>query len=303
MTADDRGFPAVLARMWHGRQSLLPPGGYGGGCGGPSSVAGRMVTWLTPGASTAGVARWLEQAWPLSAPGPGSRGDIMRLSERHPAGRRGLAAGRPRRARRAAVRRLSCRMAAGSVMAALVVGLTAVPVLAFTWSVHPGGSFSGTAVPGSTVITDTVTGTSVTCKSKITGTLNSGTALAGHHIGTITAAAFTGCTSAVLGATTVTAAGLPWYLNAVSYASPITSGRVTGIHLNLVAGTCSATVTGTIKFRYSNADSALKFIAASASLAFSGVTTGCGTHLASGDPATYVATYHPITPSQTITSP
>jgi hypothetical protein len=235
----------------------------------------------------------------------------MRLSERHLAGRHGLAPGRPRKARRAPVRRLSCRMAAGSVMAALVVGLTAVPALASTWTVHPGGNFSGTASLGSTVITDTVTGTSVTCKSKITGTLNSGTGLAGHHIGTITAAAFTGCTSSVLGANTVTAAGFPWFLNAVSYASPITSGRVTGIHLNLVAGGCSAVVTGTavtandgkINFRYSNADSALKFIAPAVSLAFYGVSVGCSTHLFDGDVATYVATYHPITPSQKITSP
>ena len=115
----------------------------------------------------------------------------MRLSERHLAGRHGLAAGRPRRAQRALLRRLSCRMAAGSVMAALVVGLTAAPALANTWTVHPGGNFSGTASLGSTIITDTVTPSSVTCnKSKITGHLTPGTGLAGHHIGTITGAYF-----------------------------------------------------------------------------------------------------------------
>jgi hypothetical protein len=235
----------------------------------------------------------------------------MRLSERRPAERHGLAAGRPRRAQRAPLRRLSCRLAAGSVIAALVVGLTAAPALANTWTVHPGGNFSGTASLGSTIITDTVTPSSVTCnKSKIIGHLTPGTGLAGHHIGTITGAVFTGCTS-FFGATTVTAAGLPWFLNAVGYANPITSGRVTGIHLNLAAGTCSAVVDGTgpaandgkISFRYSNADSALKFIPAAASLKFYGVSAGCGTTFGTNDAAAYVATYYPITPHQKITSP
>jgi hypothetical protein len=234
----------------------------------------------------------------------------MRLSERHLAGRQGLAAGWPRKAPRAPLRRLFCRMAAGSVMAALVVGLTAAPALANTWTVSPGGGFSGTALSGSTVITDTTVPTSVTCThSKITGHLTPGSGLAGHHIGTITAAVFTGCSVGSV-AFTVTAAGLPWFLNAVSYANPITSGRVTGIHLNLAAGTCSAAVDGTgpkanddkISFRYSNADFALKFIPAAASLEFRNVT-GCGTTFGTNDPATYTASYFPITPSQMITSP
>ncbi len=234
----------------------------------------------------------------------------MRLSERHLGRWHGVPAGRPRRVRRAAVRRLSCRVAAVSVMAALVVGLTAAPAFASTWTVHPGGSYSGTYSRASTVITDTLTGASVTCKSKITGTLNSGTSLPGHHIGKITAATFAGCTSSALGATTVTAVGLPWFLNALGYASPITRGQVTGIHLNLVAGGCSAVVDGTtatandgkIKFRYSNADHALKFIAPAVRLAFYSVSAGCLPHLHTGDAATDVATYV-IAPSQTITSP
>lgn len=233
----------------------------------------------------------------------------MKLSERHLARRRGLPAGLPGRARRAEVRRLSCRMAAGSVMAAVVVGLTAVPAFASTWTVSPGGGFSGTAQPGSTVITDTATSSTVTCTgSNITGSLLSGNQTTGHHIGTITAATFTGCTATTFGTATVTAVGLPWYLNAGSYASPITSGHVTGIHLHLVAGGCSAVVKGTgerahgISFRYSNADFALKFIPAGSSLVFSSVT-GCGTTFVVNDPATYTASYFPITPNQTITSP
>lgn len=235
----------------------------------------------------------------------------MKLSKRHLARRRGLPAGRPRRARRAVARRLSCRMAAASVMAALAVGLTAVPAFALTWTVHPGGPFTGTATPGSTAITDSTTSSTVTCnRSKITGSLLSGNQSTGHHIATITGATFTGCTATTFGAATVTAAGLPWFVNAVGYASPITHGRVTGIHLNVVAGGCSASVDGTtanandgkINFQYSNADFGLKFTPAAASLVFSSAT-GCGTTFALSDPATYVASYFPITPHQTIISP
>lgn len=227
----------------------------------------------------------------------------MRVSERHLAGRHGLAGGRPRRARRAPIRRLSWRMAAGSVLAALVVGLTAAPALALTWTVHPGGTFSGAAIVGSTVITDTATHNSVTCThSKIIGHLNGGNHANGNHIGTITNAIFTSCSGGF--AVTAVAGSLPWFLNAVGYnsASRITSGDVTGIQLNLSHGTCSAVVGGMINFNYSNNDYALKFIPTAASLSFTSVSSGCGTTFATSDPATYTATYA-ITPHQKIIHP
>lgn len=200
-----------------------------------------------------------------------------------------------------------------SVGTALMVGLTAVPALASTWTVSPGGGFSGTDSVGQLVqVTDTVgAGITVTCTtSRISGTLNSGAGLAGHHIGAITAATFAGCSVGSV-TFTVTDVSSSWYLNAVSYASPITSGRVTGIRLHLAGSNgCSAVVGGIamkpygITFHYSNSDFALKF-APVANLKFSSVT-GCAataTPFANGDPATYTATYYPITPNQVITSP
>ena len=68
---------------------------------------------------------------------------------------------------------------------------TASPVTATatTWTVRPGGAITATA--GKTTLTDTKTGTTVSCESsRMSGTLKSGEALPGADIGTITAAAF-----------------------------------------------------------------------------------------------------------------
>jgi hypothetical protein len=243
----------------------------------------------------------------------------MKLPARHTAARYGLVAGRSAGARRTAGGRLARRMVLGTVTAAALVvgasaapalGVSAAPAVAGTWTVSPGGPFSGTDPTGTTVITDTAVPTSVTCKiSKITGTLHSGSGLSGTHIGEISTATFTECFT---GSKTfkVTASGFPWFLNAISYSSPVTSGHVTGIHLGLVgpAG-CSAVVDGTaaaandgkVTFHYSNTTHKLKF-AAPAALKFYAVTAGCGPLFASTDPATYTAIYK-VTPAQSITSP
>ena len=214
--------------------------------------------------------------------------------------------------RGAVVRRLSYRMAAGSVMAALVVGLTAVPAFALTWTVMPGGNFSGAASTGSTVLTDTGTTTSVTCtNSKIIGHLDGGFHATGYHIGKITNAVFTNCSdtaNSVSFTVTPIAASFPWFVNANSYASPIASGRVTGIQLDLAGSNgCSVTVGGTIHFHYSNSVYALKFTAPAVTLSVASVGTGCpgapATPFTLNDAATYVATYFPITPHQKIIHP
>jgi hypothetical protein len=243
----------------------------------------------------------------------------MKLPARRTAARYGLVAGRSAGARRTAGGRLARRMVLGTVTAAALVvgvsaapalGVSAAPALAILWTVSPGGPFSGSDPTGTTVITDTAVPTSVTCKiSKITGTLHSGSGLSGTHIGEISTATFTECFT---GSKTfkVTASGFPWFLNAISYSSPVTSGHVTGIHLGLVGpGGCSAVVDGTaatandgkVTFHYSNTTHKLKF-AAPAALKFYSVTAGCGPLFASTDPATYTAIYT-ITPAQHITSP
>jgi hypothetical protein len=203
-------------------------------------------------------------------------------------------------------------MAAGSVMAALVVGLTAVPALAMNWTVQPGGNFTGKSL-GSTVITDTGTSAAVTCQhSKITGHLPTGTVTSGSPLGTIMGATFTGCTG---GATlTAGASSFPWSVNAVGFANPITSGNITGIHLNLTVAGCTAKVDGTTtatadngetNFRFSNADSYMKFIAPTTISLRIYVISGCTSapfNFTNHDTATYIAAYA-ITPSQVIKSP
>lgn len=96
---------------------------------------------------------------------------------------------------------------------ALLIGVSAGPALAaVTWTVTPGGSFTATA--GTTTLTDTKTGNSLSCtSSNATGSLKSGSGLSGSHIGSVASISFNSCTGPLGITFTVTSSHLPWYQN------------------------------------------------------------------------------------------
>lgn len=189
--------------------------------------------------------------------------------------------------------------------AGLAVGLSATSALAATtWSVSPGSTTSGKA--GTTLVTDTTTGVTVTCASStLAGTLKKGTGLAGAGIGKVTSLDFTKCT--VDGFTLNLASGtVAWKLNATSYKSGVTSGTITGIHFAISSSACSAVIDGTgaaahngkVKITYTNGTGKLKVLAAGDNLHVYKVN-GCLGAISDGDAGTISGTYT-LTPKQTI---
>ena len=177
------------------------------------------------------------------------------------------------------------------------------------WTVSPGGAISGKA--GKTTLTDTATGTVLTCKSATTaGTLKSGSGLAGAAIATITSLSFATCTGPQGITFTVTSSNLPWTLNAVSYtaSSGTAHATLTGIDATLSGPGCSATIDGTaagagngmVKATYVNSTRKLTISPAGGTLHIYNVS-GCSGLLASGDTAA-ANEKSTITPPQDITT-
>ncbi|HEY2442799.1 MAG TPA: hypothetical protein VGI31_06665 [Streptosporangiaceae bacterium] len=209
-------------------------------------------------------------------------------------------------------KRISAIIVAGGA-AALTLGLTTAPSFATTaktWTVNPGGVTSGKA--GVTKLTDTASGTVLTCKSSTTSvTLPSGSGHSGTGLGSITALAFNTCTGPLGLTFTVKSNALPWKLNALTYtaATGTTHGSITGIDATLTGSGCSATVDGTasganngsVKGTYVNSTHKLKVSPTGGTLHIYNVS-GCFGLIANGDASTFVGTYT-VTPGQTITSP
>jgi len=194
--------------------------------------------------------------------------------------------------------------------AAAALGLSALPASAATsattYKVTPGGSFTGKS--GTTTLTDTNTGTQLVCKSAAaSGTLKSGSGLAGAGLGSIKTISFTTCTGPLGLTFTVKPAHLPWTLNATSYKSGVTKGTITGIHATLSGTGCTATVDGTsatadngkVAITYTNSSAKLAVLAAGGNLHVYNVS-GCAGLLNSGDASTFVASFA-VSPKQTIT--
>jgi hypothetical protein len=177
-----------------------------------------------------------------------------------------------------------------------------------TWTVKPGGSVK--AASGAITLKDTKTGAVMTCKSSAaSGTLKSGSGLAGTAIGSITALSFSTCTGPA--GLTLTAApnALPWALNTLTYNAGVTDGTVTGIDATLSGAGCTATVDGTaagadngqVNVSYTNSTGRMQLLASGGNLTLDNVS-GCAGLINSGDAATLIGTYT-VTPKQLITSP
>jgi hypothetical protein len=207
----------------------------------------------------------------------------------------------------------SGRVLLTTVATAVVVGLGTAAAASATWTVSPGGAFSGHA--DATVLADSTTGPEIECaSSSLGGMLQAGTGLSGAKIASITSARFTSCalrtpTGSI--SYTLSSRGLPWFLNATYY-NPATGnavGTLSGIHIVVSSSGCHAVVDGTAasafdgtqKFQYRNAHHQIRLIPAASTLHFYNVS-GCSSLFSSGDGA-QLSAFFAIHPPQTITSP
>jgi hypothetical protein len=162
-------------------------------------------------------------------------------------------------------------LAAAAVLALGPGAASSAAANAGTWTVRPGGAV--TAMAGKTVLTDTKSGTALTCASSdLSGTLKTGGGLPGTSIGTFTTAAYR-CPTPIF-SYHLTPRGLPWHLNTISYdqATGVTRGTISHLELAfqipeifcsaLLGGTGGATSGGTVAVSYSGRTGQLKILTA-----------------------------------------
>jgi hypothetical protein len=207
---------------------------------------------------------------------------------------------------------------AAVLVAALRVPAALAAVTAKTWTVQPGGAVHATSSGPFTFI-DITTGVWIKCQSSTaSGTLKSGSGLAGAGIGKITPVTFKGsgpnseCAGAGGPLFTVQAGGLPWHVNFFSYGAPkgVAWGTISHLHIALSGNGCTAVIDGTsgtaldgrVRFRYADSTGQLTPLATGGNLHWYDVSSGCLGLVNSGDPAALGAAYA-VTPKQAITSP
>jgi len=208
--------------------------------------------------------------------------------------------------------RLTRRVLFTGAATAVAIGASAGVALAvaITFTINPGGAI--TAKAGTTTLTDTNTGSVLTCASSTSsGTLKSGSGLSGADIGSITSASFSGCTIGTIGVN-VAVHGLPWKLNAKSFSATtgVTKGNVTGIDLVATTTGCSATLDGTAAganngitgISYNNGTGKLKLTSGGGADLHSWGVVGCFGLVNNGDVQKASGTLT-VTPKQKITSP
>jgi len=208
-------------------------------------------------------------------------------------------------------KRLTRRALFTGVATAVAVGASAGVALAvaITFTISPGGAI--TAKAGTTTLKDTNTGSVLSCASSTSsGTLKSGSGVAGSNLGSITKLSFTNCTGPLGLTFTVTNSAFPWTLSGTAYnaTTGVTTGFINGIKSHLSGPSCSADVAGTtattkgkVKVTYTNSTGKLKVLATGGNLHVFNVT-GCAGLINSGDATQFTGTYT-VTPKQKITSP
>jgi len=228
-------------------------------------------------------------------------------------------------------KRLAWIVSIGSAAAAvLVVAATAAAAATATWTVSPGGSYTGPLSSGATfVIQDGVIGTTVTCvSSTLAGTLAAGSGLSGN-LGTVTSVSPGTCTgpggSTYALATNASSAD-PWAVAAVGYnaSSGITNGDLatasasgTGVAITLTGAGCTVVLGGTttlhayLIFDYQNGTGRLAIPYHTYRPTIRVVSSTCSSWRAADGARVYTTAVFPgsnpggfaLSPSQTITSP
>ena len=208
----------------------------------------------------------------------------------------------------------SGRVAFSVTTAILTAALGAGPATAAvtqagtTWTVTPGGPFSGHA--GTTKLKDTANGNSLNCTSSVlSGSFKSGTGLRGTGIGSITGGGkFLGCTGPLPLVYTITLRGLPWHVSVTADHNGVVHGTISHIEITAsfpachfsIDGTAAGAFDGIAPFTYSDSAHTLKLLGTGTNLHYYKVS-GCAGLVRSGDSAAYLASYT-LSPGQTISS-
>lgn len=204
--------------------------------------------------------------------------------------------------------RLAAALAAGA--AVLAAGVAAAPTgasAAPTWTITPGGDITGRS--GVIALTDTRTGTALTCRSSTIGaTLKSGSHQV-NPIGEITSVTVAPCDGPGGRILMVTATASPahsWPVTAGTHRGRVTRGTIGNVTLGITGTGCSAAVggttagsPGTAAFRFINVEDALEVGGGTLHV---GAVTGCHGLFANDDPFTWTGGYM-VLPPQTVTSP
>jgi hypothetical protein len=212
---------------------------------------------------------------------------------------------------------------AAAVTAVLVTAVGAPSALATgtTWTVSPGGDYSG--VTYSIKVTDTATGTQFACthdgKIGIEGNFTSGNGEA-NPIGVIAEIhnrvhpGFT-CTGPGGNVWHLDSSGEGWFFYAFKYdaSTGVTTGKLYGFAINLyisptdgcyisLDGTAQYSNNGKVRFQYHNADAQLDLLPGGAALKAVYLYNCSGVPVNQGDPMSVQAKFT-LTPAQAISSP
>ena len=190
---------------------------------------------------------------------------------------------------------------------AAVLGAATAPA-ATTWTVRPGGPVS--MVSGKFGLKDTTTGSVLTCQSSaLSGTLKSGSGLAGTGIGSVPAVSFTNCTSPLGFRFILQPRDLPWHVNFSSYnaATGVVKTSISHLQIGLSFPDCTAVIDGTsgtasdgtIESSYSNGTGVLRVTGDDLHIYR---VHGCLGIITNGNPVAVSATYT-MSPKQAVTSP
>jgi hypothetical protein len=223
--------------------------------------------------------------------------------------------------------RIAAVAVAAALPAAAAVAASAAAITA-TWTVSPGGSWTGPLSSGATfVIQEGVTGTTVTCvSSTIAGTFTAGSGQSGN-LGVITSVSPGTCTgpggSTYTVATNASSAD-PWGVGAVAYnaSTGITNGDLgsansTGVTITLTGPGCTVVLSNTTTLRaylifdYQNGTGRLSIPRTTYRPTIRVVSSTCSAWRATDGTRVYTTPVFPgsnaggfaLSPSQTITSP
>jgi hypothetical protein len=221
-------------------------------------------------------------------------------------------------------KRLATILSIGGASAALLVLAAApAPAATATWTVSPGGSWTGTLSSGATfVIQDGVTGTTVTCASgTIAGTFSAGSGLSAG-LGKVTSMSPGTCTGPDGSTYKVTAnasSSDPWIVGAQAYSDGESSGEFatasgTGVGFTLTGPGCTVVLGGTatlsayLIYDYENSSGILAFQHSTYRTVIRVASTTCSSWLATDGMRVYITPAFPaagfaLSPIQTITSP